>query len=156
MKSRFIVAIERPEGLSAWISFRAKVQRLSIAGVEAPMCSRIFRPSRKWLSIAKTHRAKDKIRRFLREQERAQSLEIGTRLVEAELRKHNVNPRPYLKSKELLEIAQQLQFESIEELLVQVGFGKISERHLVNRLFPEPDDAKDEETSLEEIEKMSS
>jgi len=112
------------------------------------------KPSRKWLSIAKTHRAKDKIRRFLREQERAQSLEIGARLFESELRKRNVNPRPYLKSKELSEIAQQLQFESIEELLVQVGFGKISARHLVNRLFPEPDDTKDEETSLEEIEKM--
>ena len=112
------------------------------------------KPSRKWLSIAKTHRAKDKIRRFLREQQRAESLEIGTRLFEAELRKRNLNPRPYLKSEELLETAQKLQFPSIEELLVQVGSGKISAQHLANRLFPEPEEPKDEQPSIEEIQKM--
>jgi len=112
------------------------------------------KPSRKWLKIAKTNRAKDKIRRFLREQQRAQSLEMGLRLFEAELRKRNVNPRTYLKAEELLEIAQTLQFQTIDELLVQVGSGKISARHLSNMLFPEAEEPKDEEPSIEEIQKL--
>jgi len=112
------------------------------------------KPSRKWLSIAKTNRAKDKIRRFLREQQRAQSLEMGIRLLEAELRKRKVNPRTYLKSEELLEIARNLQFRSIDELLAQIGYGKISARHISNLLLPEEEERKDEELSIEEIEKI--
>ena len=114
------------------------------------------KPSRKWLWIAKTSRAKDKIRRFLREQERAQSLEIGRRMFGSELRKRGVNPRPYLKSDELLHIAQELQYQSIEELLVQIGYGKVSVQHVGNLLFPKPEQlAEDEEdVTPEEREKL--
>ena len=114
------------------------------------------KPSRKWLRIAKTSRAKDKIRRFLREQERAQSLEIGRRMFGSELRKRGVNPRSYFKSDELLHIAQELQYQSIEELLVQIGYGKVSVQHVGNLLFPKPEQlAEDEEdVTPEEREKL--
>ena len=114
------------------------------------------KPSRKWLWIAKTSRAKDKIRRFLREQERAQSLEIGRRMFGSELRKRGVNPRSYFKSDELLHIAQELQYQSIEELLVQIGYGKVSVQHVGNLLFPKPEQlAEDEEdVTPEEREKL--
>ena len=93
------------------------------------------KPSSKWLRIAKTSRAKGRIRRFLREQERRESIELGTKLFEAELRKREVKPRAYLKSAKLLAIAQELQLVSIEELLAQIGYGKISAQHIANLLL---------------------
>jgi len=93
------------------------------------------KPSNKWLRIAKTSRAKSRIRRFLREQERRESIELGTKLFEAELRKRDVKPRSHLKSDKLLEIAKNLQFVSIGELLAQIGYGKISAQHVANLLL---------------------
>jgi len=105
------------------------------------------KPSSKWLRIAKTSRAKGRIRRFLREQEKTQSIELGTKLFEAELRKRHVKPRAYLKkSDELLEVAKKLQFVSIKELLAHIGYGKISAQHIANLLLAEPEEEQEEIT----------
>ena len=113
------------------------------------------KPNSKWLRIARTGRAKSRIRRFLREQERAQCIELGTKLFEAELRKRHVKPRPYLKSDELLEVAKKLQFVSIEELLAQIGYGKISAQHMANLLFTKPEEKQEGVTGPKNREKTT-
>ena len=95
------------------------------------------KPSKDWLKIAKSSRARSKIRHWIREQERSQSIKLGQELLESEMQTRRLNTKGLLKSEALLEIAKQLNLPSIEELLAHIGFGKESAQHVVNLLAPE-------------------
>lgn len=99
--------------------------------------SPVHSPSRDWLKYVKTARAKNRIRHWFRLQEHQPSVVLGKDDLEKELVKHNLNPVYYLKSPELLEISLQFGFKNIEELLANIGFGKISVRQIVNRFLPQ-------------------
>ncbi len=108
-------------------------------------------PSRDWLKIAKSSKALNRIRAWLKVDERNRSLELGTGLLERELRKNDLSPK-LAKSDKLKEVASQFSFQSIDELLVAIGYGKYSARQVVNRLLPAP--AKSEEKTFpEQLEK---
>ncbi len=93
-------------------------------------------PSRDWLKFVVTQRAKTRIKQWVKAEERAQSVELGIRLLEGELRKHNMS-NALMKSDELLRTAKSVGATSLEDLFVSVGFGKISPHQVVNRLMPE-------------------
>jgi guanosine-3',5'-bis(diphosphate) 3'-pyrophosphohydrolase len=93
-------------------------------------------PSRDWLKFVATQRAKTRIKQWVKAEERTQSVELGIRLLEGELRKHNMS-NALMKSDELLRAAKSLGTNSLEDLFVSVGFGKISPHQIINRLVPE-------------------
>ncbi len=93
-------------------------------------------PSRDWLKFVVTQRAKTRIKQWIKAEERAQSVELGIRLLEVELRKHNMS-NALMKSDEILGAARALGMNSLEDLYVAVGFGKLSPHQVVNRLMPE-------------------
>ena len=95
------------------------------------------KPSRSWLPYVKTATARGKIRHWFREKDRADALELGKKFLEAELRTFYLNPRDYLNSPELLNIAKQLKLKNFEELFVRIGNGDESAIHVVNLLKPE-------------------
>ena len=100
-------------------------------------------PSRDWLRWVKTARARNKIQSSLNEQNRAQSIDLGKRLLELEMRQRQLNLKDYLKSIELLDVAEKLiskkktQLPSTDELFRQIGNGKESATHVANLLQPE-------------------
>jgi guanosine-3',5'-bis(diphosphate) 3'-pyrophosphohydrolase len=93
-------------------------------------------PSRDWLKFAVTQRAKTRIKQWIKSEERHQSVELGIKLLESELRKHNMS-NALMKSDEILTAAKALGMNSLEDLFVSVGFGKVSPHQVVNRLMPE-------------------
>ncbi len=93
-------------------------------------------PSRDWLKFVVTQRAKARIKQWIKQEERAQSVELGIKLLEADLRKHNMS-NALMKSDEILKAAKSLGLPSLEELFVAVGFGKVSPHQVLNRLMPE-------------------
>jgi GTP diphosphokinase / guanosine-3',5'-bis(diphosphate) 3'-diphosphatase len=93
-------------------------------------------PSRDWLKFVVTQRAKTRIKQWIKGEERNQSVELGIKLLEAELRKHNMS-NTLMKSDEILKAAKALGLNSLEDLYVSVGFGKMSPQQVVNRLMPE-------------------
>jgi guanosine-3',5'-bis(diphosphate) 3'-pyrophosphohydrolase len=96
------------------------------------------KPSRDWLKIAKSSRARSKIRHWIREEERTQSIQLGEELLEAEMQeRHLSSTKRLLKSDELLQAARELNLSSIDDLLAHVGYGKVSAQHVVNLLAPE-------------------
>lgn len=94
-------------------------------------------PSRAWLRMVKTANARTKIRHWFREKDRADALELGKTLLKAELQVSYLNANDYLKSPKLLEIAQQLGLENVEELCIRIGNASESATQVVNRLKPE-------------------
>jgi guanosine-3',5'-bis(diphosphate) 3'-pyrophosphohydrolase len=93
-------------------------------------------PSRDWLKFVVTQRAKTRIKQWIKAEERHQSVELGIKLLESELRKHNMS-NALMKSDEILKAAKALGMNSLEDLFVSVGFGKVSPHQVVNRLMPE-------------------
>lgn len=93
-------------------------------------------PSRDWLKFVVTQRAKERIKQWLRSEERKQGIELGLRLLEGELKRHDIS-LSILKSEKMQDVLKSFNISSLEDLYVSVGYGKLSPRQVVNRLIPE-------------------
>ncbi len=82
-------------------------------------------PSKDWLDIAGTTRARAKIRNYLRADDRERSLKLGRELLERELHKSGVSLSKLLKNDtELAKVLEELKLQSADELLISIGYGK--------------------------------
>jgi GTP pyrophosphokinase len=93
-------------------------------------------PSKDWLKFVKTPKAKTKIRQWINSQEKGESIQIGRNLLEGALSQRHINLSNLVKSEQLEAIARELSFHSVEDLLAQIGLGKISPKHIIGRLRP--------------------
>jgi GTP pyrophosphokinase len=91
------------------------------------------RPSRDWLNFVHTSKARQIIRKWVREEEFKNSLALGREMLEKELRRHRVS-RP--DDEELLAAARHLKQSSVEALYAAVGSGDVSLSQVWNELFP--------------------
>jgi GTP diphosphokinase / guanosine-3',5'-bis(diphosphate) 3'-diphosphatase len=94
-------------------------------------------PSRDWLSLAKTSRARGKIRSWLNANERAKSVALGRELVEKELRKYRLSPRDFLEDGKSADALKKLGFAAVDDFLAAVGYGKVVPHSLVAAIVPE-------------------
>jgi GTP pyrophosphokinase len=94
------------------------------------------KPSRDWLTFVATSRARSKIRHVLLTEERARSIELGRRLFDKEARRFSLNPTTLLESPELAKFATEYGAKSAEELLAQIGYGKLSARTVLQKSVP--------------------
>lgn len=99
-------------------------------------------PSRDWLRFVKSPRARTKIKRWLREQEFEQSIQLGRRLLEAELRTHHLAPKKYLKPSLLEELAKKFEHKDVDSFLADIGNGQISPQRVYHTLVP-PEERKE-------------
>ncbi len=94
-------------------------------------------PSADWLHIIKTVKAKTKIRQWLNAREKERSLSLGREMCEKEFRKKNYNFHTLSKSGDIKKVAQGYGFTREDDLIAQVGFGKITPRQILHRAVPE-------------------
>ena len=93
-------------------------------------------PSKDWLTFVKTSRAQQKIRAFIKQQQREKSLVLGRELLERELRRFGLNLNKLLKSGEIKQPAAELGYRVEDDLLVAVGYGKLAPQQLLQKLLP--------------------
>jgi guanosine-3',5'-bis(diphosphate) 3'-pyrophosphohydrolase len=93
-------------------------------------------PSRDWLKIVKSTRARAKINQWLKVEERVRSIELGRELFEREARKYHLNPAPLLAGDDLKKVAADFGFSGSDDLLAAVGYGKSSVHQVLNKLAP--------------------
>ncbi len=93
-------------------------------------------PSRDWLQIVKSSRARSKINQWLKVEERSRSITLGREIFEREVKKHHLNAATLLGSEELKKIVSDLGFPSTDDLLAAIGYGKSSVHQLINKLAP--------------------
>src|SRR3989449_7951711 len=97
-------------------------------------------PHRDWLKFVRTPRAKNKIKHWLRVEEAKRSLELGKRLLERELRRHNVALGTLLKTTRVQEVARESGLPGVDELFAAIGYGRVSAIHVTNRLCQDKGD----------------
>ncbi len=93
-------------------------------------------PSRDWLQIVKSSRARQKINQWLKVQERARSIELGRELFEREARKYRLNPAALLGGDEARKLATDLGYPGVDDLLAAIGYGKSSAQQILAKLAP--------------------
>ncbi|HEX9023342.1 MAG TPA: TGS domain-containing protein, partial [Geobacteraceae bacterium] len=94
-------------------------------------------PSKDWLKIVRSSRARNKIRNWIKIEERKRSLVLGRELCEKDLRKYSVNLQKIQKSGEFRKIAAEFGYAGDDDLLVAVGYGKISTGQIIGKLLPD-------------------
>jgi GTP pyrophosphokinase len=93
-------------------------------------------PSRDWLKIVKSNRARAKINQWLKIEERARSLALGRELFEREAKKYRLSPATLLASEEMKKVIAELGFPSADDLLASIGYGKTSIQQVLGKLAP--------------------
>jgi GTP pyrophosphokinase len=93
-------------------------------------------PSRDWLKIVKSSRARTKVNQWLKAEERVRSLALGRELFEREARKYRLAPANLLASEELKKVASDFGFPSSDDLLASIGYGRTSVHQVLGKLAP--------------------
>jgi len=94
-------------------------------------------PSRDWLSVVNTSRARNKIRHWLTEQEGEKAIELGRKVLEKEARKFRMSIRSVLDAEKLSAILPDYGASKAEDLLALIGYGKISAKQILVRIAPD-------------------
>ena len=93
------------------------------------------KPSRDWLSVVKSSRARNKIKHWLNLHQRERAIEIGRKLMEKEARKYRIALKE-LKDEELQRIASEYGLGRPDDLMAGIGYGKYSARQVLAKLAP--------------------
>ena len=93
-------------------------------------------PSKDWLKIVKTPRARSKIRQWIKNEERTRSVSLGRDLLEKEIRRLGKSPNQLLRPEAVGLALERYGFATDEELFAALGYGKVSPRQAVSRLLP--------------------
>lgn len=91
-------------------------------------------PSRDWLGMVATSRARSKIRHWLNTQQKREAEEIGRKLLEQEARKYRLSLRRLLDEKGLLPYLASEGLSRVEDLYSRVGFGRTLPRKVIEKL----------------------
>jgi GTP pyrophosphokinase len=95
------------------------------------------KPSKDWLKLVKTSRAKTKIRQWFTAEEREKSITLGKEILEKELRKYDLQQAKLIKSGELAKVASEFSFQGVDDLIAAVGYGKITANQIIGKILPQ-------------------
>ncbi|HEX7809593.1 MAG TPA: bifunctional (p)ppGpp synthetase/guanosine-3',5'-bis(diphosphate) 3'-pyrophosphohydrolase, partial [Thermoanaerobaculia bacterium] len=90
-------------------------------------------PSREWLNMVATSRAKHKIRHWLNTEQKHRSIELGRKLIEREAKRYKVQWRKLVAETALDGVLADHGLPRLDDLYADVGYGKISARSIVER-----------------------
>jgi GTP pyrophosphokinase len=115
------------------------------------------KPSRDWLGVVKSSRARNKIKHWLNIHQRERAIEIGRKLIEKEARKYRIALKE-LKDEELQRIASDYGLGRPDDLMAGIGYGKYSARQVLAKLTPaanqtlaESEEAKEPESGVTNV-----
>jgi len=108
-------------------------------------------PSKDWLNFVKTVKARSRVRQWIKTQEKERSLTLGREMCEKAFRKNRLNFNTIMKSDEMDKVVEHFGFKTIDDLIVSVGYGKITPLQIVRRITRKPEPEDKEETFLDKI-----
>jgi guanosine-3',5'-bis(diphosphate) 3'-pyrophosphohydrolase len=91
-------------------------------------------PSRDWLNLVRTQHAREKIRQWFKRQERDENIVHGREALDRELRRLARTSTAAVGQDKMIEVARQLNYDSIDDFLAAVGYGAVSPQSVVMRL----------------------
>ncbi len=113
------------------------------------------KPSRDWLNYVVTAKARNRVRHWIAEQQRTESIDVGRKLLEKEADKFHLSPKKLLTNEaEMKRIANEYGLGRAEDLIASIGYGKTLPRNVIAKFlgaekFSELDPDKKKETTFQ-------
>ena len=102
--------------------------------VEIITSSNSFGPSRDWINLVKTSKARNKIRQFFKNQDKELSISKGRELLQAQFQENGYVANKYMDKRHMEEVLQKTSYKTEETLFAAIGFGEVSAVSIFNRL----------------------
>ena len=93
-------------------------------------------PSKDWLKLVKTPRAKGRIRAWVKAQQSSRSVAVGREILERDLGRHQLNLAKLRSDGTLRRVAEELGQKDEDTLLAGVGYGKVTAQQVLGKLLP--------------------
>jgi len=113
--------------------------------------SKNHHPSKDWLNFVKTVKARSKIRHWIKVQEKERSLTLGREMCEKAFRKERLNFNTLVKSEKMMQIVEQFGFMAVDDLVANVGYGKITPLQVVRKFAPKVDEEEIDESIFNKL-----
>jgi len=114
------------------------VYQLKTGDIVEITTSKNHHPSKDWLKFVKTVKARSKIRQWIKTQEKERSISLGREMLEKAFRKEKLNFNSLVKAVELADVTAHFGFKTIDDLIANVGYGKVTPLQVVRKFAPKP------------------
>ena len=113
-----------------------------------------FGPSRDWVKLVATSKAKNKIKRFFKAQDRDENIIKGHEAVVRTLQDMGFVPKEFLTKSKMAEACERFNYQTEDDLFASVGYGEVSPTTLANRLTEEERREKQIEKQKQQVQEM--
>jgi len=113
--------------------------------------SKNHHPSKDWLKYVKTVKARSKIRHWIKTQEKERSLTLGREMLDKAFRKEKLNFNTLAKSEQMEEVGAHFGFKKVNDLIANVGYGKITPLQVVRKIAPKREAQESEESIFNKL-----
>jgi len=93
-------------------------------------------PSKDWLKLVKTSRAKARIRTWIKSQQSARSVAVGREILERDLARHQLDLAKLRKDGTLKRVAETLAQKDEDTLLAGIGYGVVTANQVLAHILP--------------------
>ncbi len=108
-------------------------------------------PNRDWLNFVVTSQARNKIKSFFTKQDKDNSLEAGSDLLNAEIRKNGLPINETLSNKNIDTILEELKIGDARELYIGIGNGKYNAKDILRIILKKEEEEKTTQDIIEKI-----
>ncbi|UCE50954.1 MAG: bifunctional (p)ppGpp synthetase/guanosine-3',5'-bis(diphosphate) 3'-pyrophosphohydrolase, partial [Desulfobacterales bacterium] len=113
--------------------------------------SKSSHPSKDWLKFVKTVKARSKIRHWIKTQEKERSITLGREMCEKAFRKEKLNFNTLVKSEKMMDVVEHFGFKAVDDLIANVGYGKITPLQVVRKFTPKSEEEEDNESIFNKL-----
>ncbi|HKC85239.1 MAG TPA: bifunctional (p)ppGpp synthetase/guanosine-3',5'-bis(diphosphate) 3'-pyrophosphohydrolase [Blastocatellia bacterium] len=113
------------------------------------------KPSRDWLNFVATSKARSKIKHWVAERQRAESVEVGRKIFEKEAVKLRLKAKQVLEDPQLAKFLNDNGYAKIDDMFAAIGYGKLMARTVLARFVKAEDLAEIEQAKTSKLQKVA-
>lgn len=110
-----------------------------------------YGPSRDWINLVSTSKAKNKIKRFFKLQDREVNIVKGRDMLEKQLIDMQFQPKAFLTKNHIKLLLERFNFTSEDDLYAAIGYGELTALVVANRLTEKERRERDNEKKIQDI-----
>ncbi|HKQ76040.1 MAG TPA: bifunctional (p)ppGpp synthetase/guanosine-3',5'-bis(diphosphate) 3'-pyrophosphohydrolase [Blastocatellia bacterium] len=119
------------------------------------MTAPAHKPSRDWLNFVVTSKARNKIKHWIAERQREESIEVGRKIFEKEASRLRLKTKQVLEDQQLQKFLNDNGYAKIDDMFAAVGYGKLMARTVLIRFVKAEDLAEIDQAKTSKLQKVA-
>ena len=111
-------------------------------------------PSKDWLKVVQTSKARARIRQWIKAQQRERSVALGRELLERELSRYHLDLATLRKQDKIAAALTALSFKDEETLLAAIGYGQVTVGNVLSHFVPQQEPIQGQTADAIELDKI--